>query len=436
MIACEACGVVHDEATELLEEKEGNLRDLELQLRKARATISKLHKDQSEQQRASPWYNDAHAVFDYWKSQLAPKAREFNGERFSRVCDRLEGGHTVEELKRAIDGAKANPRPGGGTTDLLSICRNEPNLLMFMGWADKVEVRREAREAFIEPQSEMDPQVRARLRELRGWSDEAISALGLSIEGDRVIFHVTDAEGRPTGTAAYQPNPELRKNAPKNIAQGARELFPAPETIETNSVWLVEGEPDAVAMWTVGLPAVAVPGVATWKPGWVERFERFERVYVCFDCDEQGRQAAALRVSQLARLTKANLVDLSEDRADGYDINDLLLEEGPGTVAKLSGLTVASTPVSKRLDTEGPEVYERPFAEIVEALERLDCRPRGSDHKINARCPAHDDRVASLSMAEGDDGRVLVHCHAGCETDEIVVALGLEMRQLFPKKVG
>ena len=33
-----------------------------------------------------------------------------------------------------------------------------------------------------------------------------------------------------------------------------------------------------------------------------------------------------------------------------------------------------------------------------------------------ARCPAHDDSRASLSVAVGDDGTVLLKCFAGCET--------------------
>jgi hypothetical protein len=48
-----------------------------------------------------------------------------------------------------------------------------------------------------------------------------------------------------------------------------------------------------------------------------------------------------------------------------------------------------------------------------------------------ARCPAHDDRHASLSIAEGKDGRILLHCFADCTTEAIVAALGLEMRDLF-----
>jgi putative DNA primase/helicase len=40
-----------------------------------------------------------------------------------------------------------------------------------------------------------------------------------------------------------------------------------------------------------------------------------------------------------------------------------------------------------------------------------------------ARCPAHDDRAPSLSIGAADNGKLLVHCHAGCEQSEVVAAL-------------
>jgi putative DNA primase/helicase len=40
-----------------------------------------------------------------------------------------------------------------------------------------------------------------------------------------------------------------------------------------------------------------------------------------------------------------------------------------------------------------------------------------------ARCPAHDDRTPSLSIREGDGGKLLVHCHAGCEQAQVIAAL-------------
>ncbi|WP_175869224.1 DUF7146 domain-containing protein [Bartonella gabonensis] len=40
-----------------------------------------------------------------------------------------------------------------------------------------------------------------------------------------------------------------------------------------------------------------------------------------------------------------------------------------------------------------------------------------------ARCPAHDDQLPSLSLANGHDGRLLLTCHAGCSFREIIQAL-------------
>jgi DNA primase len=51
-----------------------------------------------------------------------------------------------------------------------------------------------------------------------------------------------------------------------------------------------------------------------------------------------------------------------------------------------------------------------------------------------AQCPAHADRSPSLSIREGRDGHVLMHCFAGCETREVLGALGLSFSDLFPRK--
>jgi hypothetical protein len=40
-----------------------------------------------------------------------------------------------------------------------------------------------------------------------------------------------------------------------------------------------------------------------------------------------------------------------------------------------------------------------------------------------ARCPAHDDHTPSLSIRDSDDDKVLVHCHAGCDQRDVIVAL-------------
>lgn len=49
----------------------------------------------------------------------------------------------------------------------------------------------------------------------------------------------------------------------------------------------------------------------------------------------------------------------------------------------------------------------------------------------SACCPAHKDRDPSLSVSTGDNGRVLVNCHAGCSPKAIVEAVGLTEADLF-----
>lgn len=52
---------------------------------------------------------------------------------------------------------------------------------------------------------------------------------------------------------------------------------------------------------------------------------------------------------------------------------------------------------------------------------------------FKALCPAHADKTPSLSVAIGDDGRVLLHCFSGCSVESVVAAMGLAMRDLFPQ---
>lgn len=65
-----------------------------------------------------------------------------------------------------------------------------------------------------------------------------------------------------------------------------------------------------------------------------------------------------------------------------------------------------------------------------QVLDRLD-GVRETKSGWSARCPAHEDRNASLSISEGNEGRVLLKCHAGCDHKKIVESLGLVERDLF-----
>ncbi len=64
-------------------------------------------------------------------------------------------------------------------------------------------------------------------------------------------------------------------------------------------------------------------------------------------------------------------------------------------------------------------------------IERTNAKKSGTGWV--GRCPAHEDKHPSLSIGVGNDGAVLLHCHAGCETKEVVQRLGLSMTDLCAK---
>jgi len=71
--------------------------------------------------------------------------------------------------------------------------------------------------------------------------------------------------------------------------------------------------------------------------------------------------------------------------------------------------------------------------EFVQFLDRVSTV--GADG-WKARCPAHPDSNPSLSIAKGEAGQVLLHCHAGCTVGAILSQLGFQFTDLFPTSRG
>lgn len=166
-----------------------------------------------------------------------------------------------------------------------------------------------------------------RLGEARGWRPVSIRRLGLGWDDERIVFPIRDRDDGLIGVARYLPWCDGAERKMVSWPGSKRDLFPAPESLYTRRpVWLVEGEPDAVAAWSLGLVAVAVPGAKSWRRGWGARFKHRD-VIVCCDCDQPGRELAAIAVDALLPHAKTvRTVDLEPGRDDGYDIGDLLIE--------------------------------------------------------------------------------------------------------------
>jgi hypothetical protein len=66
-------------------------------------------------------------------------------------------------------------------------------------------------------------------------------------------------------------------------------------------------------------------------------------------------------------------------------------------------------------------------AEIADLL----CAKSIARGRYQALCPAHSDKSPSLVITEGQEGRTLLKCWAGCSLDSILAAAGLGKRDLF-----
>lgn len=72
------------------------------------------------------------------------------------------------------------------------------------------------------------------------------------------------------------------------------------------------------------------------------------------------------------------------------------------------------------------------ITELVLRLKNL--KATGLDRWV-ACCPAHDDKSPSMTIRSLPDGRILLHCFAGCDPGTIVHCLGLEFSDLFPERL-
>ena len=70
----------------------------------------------------------------------------------------------------------------------------------------------------------------------------------------------------------------------------------------------------------------------------------------------------------------------------------------------------------------------------TEILNRFENATEEKPGQYLCRCPSHDDQKNSLAVCVATDGKILVNCLAGCKTEDVLTAVGLEMKDLFPSK--
>ncbi|MFF3416842.1 toprim domain-containing protein [Streptomyces sp. NPDC002698] len=96
-------------------------------------------------------------------------------------------------------------------------------------------------------------------------------------------------------------------------------------------VVITEGEFDAMAWESVGVPAIAYQGTGAWKEHFLPPLLGFETVYIIADGDEPGIKAAE---ALAALLPNAKVIILE----DGHDSNSFMHEHGPKALRERIGL--------------------------------------------------------------------------------------------------
>lgn len=75
------------------------------------------------------------------------------------------------------------------------------------------------------------------------------------------------------------------------------------------------------------------------------------------------------------------------------------------------------------------------ITDILEVLTYFHGVKKQNDNQYMARCPCHDDQKQSLSIGRGETG-VVLKCHAGCDTHDILARVGLKSADLFYEQRG
>jgi hypothetical protein len=75
------------------------------------------------------------------------------------------------------------------------------------------------------------------------------------------------------------------------------------------------------------------------------------------------------------------------------------------------------------------------LADFEDVLDKLEVASRNGE-KAMSFCPAHDDRTNPSLSLKAENGRLLLHCFAGCHPEAIISAVNLEMKDLFVEGGG
>jgi hypothetical protein len=169
----------------------------------------------------------------------------------------------------------------------------------------------------------LTPDVAKAVEGARGWTHGTMQAFGIGYHSRSLTIPMYE-RGELVNVGRYRPGSGkvIGLRGRRKPLYHASVLGALPNV----PLWIVEGEPDVLSAFQLGVWAVGVPGVNNWRYEAAQRFQR-RRVRICMDCDRPGREAAYRIFMDLAGVAAdVKVIDLYPERDDGYDLTDLLRE--------------------------------------------------------------------------------------------------------------
>lgn len=199
----------------------------------------------------------------------------------------------------------------------------------------------------------LTPEVKSYLIKERGFTEETISRFQIGYANGGLREHVIDKRKFPldlclkagvlkkTGEGAIRdyfyhrvifPNIKrgrvvhltgrsLDGQEPKYLhLPGEMRYLYNEDALSSKTAYIAEGIPDGLSAIQAGFPTVAILGSSNFKPEYLPKFSRCEKVYLCLDGDKAGEEGA-LKIGGLIG-ERARIVSLPE----GLDLNDYLKE--------------------------------------------------------------------------------------------------------------
>ena len=274
----------------------------------------------------------------------------------------------------------------------------------------------------------------------RGIPDGIINSHLLGWNGWRITIPIYNSQGEVVSFRLAK-DPQDTRPAPKMLSSpgSSVELYGWDNVLRRVSPLVIcEGEFDRLVLEAQGFAAVtSTGGASTFRPEWAREISQIEKVYVCYDRDNAGRNGAVIVALMIP---EARIVELPEDVGDAGDITDYFVRLGRSKedflnlleMAKPASATVQALPTTLALRTQSTD---SPLANRIQRIKRevpieqviaeyLQLRPSGRN--LVSKCPFHEDRIPSFTVYPATG---TYHCF-GCRAHGDVISFVAAIEQL------